>query len=66
MDGQGTLQSPGSGKLAGKKKKIDKDKATTSKTKSHSKKLVISLKNSKLTKDTTDQKLPGSEMVGLA
>ena len=29
VDGQGMLQSPGSGEPAGKKKKVDKDKATT-------------------------------------
>ena len=36
VDGQGTLQSPGSGEPARRKKKMDKDKATTSKSKSHS------------------------------
>ena len=47
VDGQGTLQSPGSCEPAGKKKKMDKDKATMSKTKSHSDKPVKCVKDSK-------------------
>ena len=53
------LQSPGTGEPARKKKRVDKDKdkATTSKSKLHSEKPVKSTKDSKLTKDSTDQKL---------
>ena len=47
VDGHGTVQSPGSGEPAEKKTKVDKDKATTSKTKSHSDKPVKSGKDSK-------------------
>ena len=57
VDAQGMLQSLGSGEPAGKKKMINKGKATTSKAKSHSDKPKKSGKDSKLTKDTTDPEL---------
>ena len=58
VDGHGTMQSPGPGEPAGKKKRVykDKDKATNSKSKPHSEKPVKSTKDSKPTKDSTDQK----------
>ena len=43
VDGQGMLQSPGSGEPAGKKKKTGKNKATTSKAKLHPDKLAKSV-----------------------
>ena len=57
VDGHGMLQSPGPGEPAGKKKRVDRNKATTSKSKSHPEKPVKSSKDSKPTKDSTDEKL---------
>ena len=62
VDGHRTLQSPCPVELAGKKKRVDKDKATTSKSKSHSEKPVKSTKDSTPTKDSTNRS-PGKTVL---